>query len=93
LSSLFKRIKGVKHFEVPAGHGDSAVLREITSNGLSEVPAGAAGLPPSVAESLLVSPLKAQIPAGAFANRRATPGPRPSFPQKTNTQNEGGKDG
>ena len=28
--SLFKKHKGVKYFEVSAGHGDSAALREIT---------------------------------------------------------------
>jgi hypothetical protein len=30
----------------------------------------------------LDSPLKAEIPAGAFANRVAIPGPSPSFPLK-----------
>jgi hypothetical protein len=30
LPSLFRKIKGVRHFEVSAGHGDSAALREIT---------------------------------------------------------------
>jgi hypothetical protein len=29
-TSLFNKIKGVKYFEVSAGHGDSAALREIT---------------------------------------------------------------
>ena len=49
-------------------------------------PGGAAGLPPSFEESLLVSSLKWQIPAGAFANRIAIPAPGPSFPLKNKSQ-------
>jgi hypothetical protein len=39
---------------------------------------GAGGLPPPFAETLLVSPKKAEIPAGVFANRVAVAGPNPS---------------
>ena len=34
---------------------------------------------PLFAETLLVSLMQAKIPAGAFANRAATPAPSPSF--------------
>jgi len=49
-------------------------------------PGGAAGLPLSFAKSLLVAPMKGQIPAGAFANRIAIPAPGPSFPLKNKSQ-------
>jgi len=43
---------------------------------------GAVGLPPLFAETLLVSQMKAEFPAGAFANRAAAPAPNPSLPPK-----------
>jgi len=89
--SLLKKIKGVKCCEVPARHGDSAALREIQGSALSPGPGGAAGLPPSLAESLLASPLKAQIPAGAFANRPTILVPNPGFAKKTSTPREQGR--
>jgi hypothetical protein len=47
---------------------------------------GAAGLPPPFAETLLVSQMKTEIPAGALANRDTIPVPIPSFPLKNKNQ-------
>jgi len=46
----------------------------------------AVGLPPLFAETLLVSQMKAECLAGAFANRGAAPAPNPSFHPKNKDQ-------
>jgi hypothetical protein len=52
---------------------------------------GAAGLPPLFAETLLGSPMKAEFPAGASANRAAIPAPNRSVLPKKMVQSEGGQ--
>ena len=66
----------------PPGHGDSAALCETTRRWFFH--GKRRGLRPSASlcGNPLVSPLKAEIPARAFANRVAIPGPSPSFPLK-----------
>jgi hypothetical protein len=49
---------------------------------------GAAGHPPPLAETFLVSPMRAECPAGAFANRGAAPAPNPSSHSKTKIKRE-----
>ena len=51
----------------------------------------AAGLPPLFAENLLVSQMKTECPAGAFANRGAAPVPHPSSHSNKKIESEDGK--
>jgi hypothetical protein len=44
-----------------------------------------------MAESFLVSPMKAEYPAGAFANRVVAPTPQPSFYPPQKIKSEGGQ--
>ena len=80
----FQKHKSGEYFEVPAGHGNSAALCEITRrwsfHGTSR------GHRPSafLCGTPFVSPMKAEIPVGAFANRIAVPVPSPSFHLKNN---------
>jgi hypothetical protein len=55
------------------------------------VQGGGAGLPPLFVETLLGSPIKAEFPAGASANRAAIPVPKRSVLLKTMVQSEGGQ--
>jgi hypothetical protein len=66
----------------PQGHGDSAALRETTRRWSFHEMRRGRRPSASLCGNHLVSPRKAEIPAGAFANRVAIPVPSPSFPLK-----------
>ena len=61
------------------GRGDGVALHETTRHRSFHRVRRGRRPPPSFAESLLVPPMMAKIPAGAFANRAAIPTPSQSF--------------
>jgi hypothetical protein len=73
------------------GAGTAPRFSESQGAGLSMGRGGATGLPPPVAETLLVSQIKAEFPTGASANRAAISTANPSVLPKTRVQSEGGK--
>ena len=77
--------KGIRYFEAPGrGAGTAPRFAEPQGGGLPWYEGGAAGLPPLLAETLLGFAVKAEFPAGAFANRGAIPAPNPSVSSQIN---------
>ena len=81
-----RNMRGSNISEPRQRRGESAAPRETTRDWPFHGMGGAAGLPPLNAEIRLVSPMKAERPAGAFANRGAVPAPNPSSHSKNKDQ-------
>jgi hypothetical protein len=77
-----KNKRGSNTSKFPPGHGDSAALCETTRRWFFHGKRRGRRPSSSLCGNPLVSPLKAKIPAGVFANRVAIPVPSPSFPLK-----------